>query len=690
MIWGRIMNIKSKLNWKLGFLSPLILSPLIVASCASVTSEQQQQPTQVVEQIPAAVLQLENLKPAAALAKIDANLIFQARNQIFQNHKIDKVDQIRLLDSQVISESSILVDVELAAQAYYDSQGNLGYQAKQFTFAISGFQAETQPPIADAEQIQAHLQQLANQATFDVANKTNLFASQVSAQQINWNEAQANSEITFKAFNLIFDDAAGKLGFSALFAYKNINQFIKIDPKSSRAISGFKIKNDSQLNDQQAVGIEILRLINLNQAGNLVAKNIKFTIQEIQNFIAQPNSFKAYLNNLNAAFTYEINSFFLNNFLQNKAVETMRATINLTVGKNQFKAPVELQFNVQVETNWDDNVKPSFLDPTTVIQHEEKRLKNLNSKLKLHQNAFNQEEVTRLKANPNSLFQLLGGFLPEQYFQYQINPLNITNDNNGLGSQTLTFKIKGRLWRDPSSIKKEVESNLFSFQINVYEDSLAAQPPTDLSKTWKIESKNGGDQDIEVDFQNKFDLARILTRDGSGKVDVDATKFDAFLRKIATESSTTFFNITGILPDDWSWDEYLEGFAPEINNQKTGLTGTLLLQYPDSQNLSESLNVFFTFKNMTYDENLVEDQPTDKEQFDKFVTDFQTTIKPKAQLDANAIHSGRQNVFQFSQLHENNFLNFTNTNWEALLKPIQNKIAITAVNSKFNYLLNTI
>ena len=334
------MNMKTKLNWKLGFLSPLILSPLIVASCASVTSEQQQQqqPTQVVEQIPAAVLQLENLKPAAALAKIDANLIFQARNQIFQNHKIDKVDQIRLLHSQVISESSILVDVELAAQAYYDSQGNLGYQAKQFTFAISGFQAETQPPIADAEQIQAHLQQLANQATFDVANKTNLFASQVSAQQINWNEANVNSEITFKAFNLIFDDAAGKLGFSGLFAYKNINQFIKIDPKSSRAISGFKIKNDGQLNDQQAVGIEILRLINLNQAGNLVAKNIKFTIQEIQNFIAQPNSFKAYLNNLNAAFTYEINSFFLNNFLQNKAVETMRATINLTVGKNQFKA----------------------------------------------------------------------------------------------------------------------------------------------------------------------------------------------------------------------------------------------------------------------------------------------------------------------------------------------------------------
>ena len=166
-------------------MSPLILSPLIVASCASVTSEQQQQPTQVVEQIPATVLQLENLKPAAALTKIDANLIFQARNQIFKNHKIDTVDQIRLVNRQVISESSILVDVELAAQAYYDSQGNLGYQAKQFTFAISGFQAETQPPIADAEQIQAHLQQLANQATFDVANKTNLFASQVSAQQIN-------------------------------------------------------------------------------------------------------------------------------------------------------------------------------------------------------------------------------------------------------------------------------------------------------------------------------------------------------------------------------------------------------------------------------------------------------------------------------------------------------------------------
>ena len=93
---------------------------------------------------------------------------------------------------------------------------------------------------------------------------------------------------------------------------------------------------------------------------------------------------------------------------------------------------------------------------------------------------------------------------------------------------------------------------------------------------------------------------------------------------------------------------------------------------------------------MTYDESLVEAQPTDKEQFDKFVADFQVITKPKVQLDANAIHSGRQNVFQFSQLHENNFLNFTNINWEALLKPIQNKIAITAVNSKFNYLLNTI
>ena len=686
------MNLKIKSSLKLALLSPVLITPLVVASCSNQSNLlEANQPTKVVDKINANVFKLDEFTTQQALEKIDNNLIFLNRNIIFKNHQIDNLNQVNLVDKKIISNDSILVKIELAANSYYDAQGNLGSTSKTFAFVIQGFKTDQNQTNPEADKIQKFLNELAAQATFDVDNKSNLFASNVSEDQIIWKEANSNSKIQFSAFNLNANDANGRLGFSALFSYDNISSFVEIELNSNRAISGFKIKDNSQINDQREVAAEILRLKNLNEQNQLLKPNLKFSVEQIQKFIANPNSFKTNLTNLNNGFNYEITSFLLSSIQSLKNNKTP-VTINLVVNKNSATQTIGLSFNLEIENNWSDDTKPPFLDPDFVAFHELSRLKVLTKKLKLNQTIFTLDEVAKLKAKPNEILKLLRGFVPEQYFQYKVENLNITNNQNGEGIQTLTFKIKARLWRDNSLTKKEVESDQFSFQINVVDTSLAAKPPTDLSKTWKVEPKADPDN-IEVDFQNKFDLAHILVKKGNGQIDVDGTKFDAFLRKVANENSQTFFKIKGNLPSDWSWDNYLEGFNPDINEtggKKNGLSGMMFLQYADSSNLSESLNVNFEFKNMKYTESLVTAEPTNQQQFDNFVKNFETNVKKQVKLDANTITSGRAGVFQFANLNEKNFLSFTNMDWDALIKPTQNKVKISAQNVKFNYLTNTI
>ena len=688
------MNLKIKSSLKLVLLSPVLITPLVVASCSNQSDLlEANQPTKVVDKINANVFKLDELTTEQALEKIDNNLIFLNRNILFKNHQIDNLNQVNLVDKKIISNDSILVKIELAANSYYDAQGNLGSTSKTFAFVIQGFTTDQNQTNPEADKIQKFLNELATQATFNVDNKSNLFASNIREDQIIWKEANSNSKIQFSAFNLNADDVNGRLGFSALFSYDNISSLVEIELNSNRAISGFKIKDNSQINDQREVAAEILRLKNLNQQNQLLKPNLKFSVEQIQKFIADPNLFKTNLINLNNNFNYDIQSFLLSN-LQTLKNNKTPATINLLVSKNSTSQTVGLSFNLEVENNWSDDTKPPFLNPDFVALHEISRLKVLTKKLKLNQTIFTLDEVAKLKAKPNEILKLLRGFVPEQYFQYKVENLNITNNLNGEGIQTLTFKIKARLWRDNSPTKKEVESDQFSFQINVVDTSLAAKPPTDLSKTWKVESKNSEDNDIEVDFQNQFDLAHILVKEGSGKIEVDGTKFDAFLRKLANTNWDKLFKITGNLPSDWSWDNYLEGFQLEINEStsgtKDGVIGTILLQYADSSKLSESLNVNFEFKNMKYTESLVAAKPTNQQQFDNFVKNFETNVKKQVKLDANAIASGRAGVFQFANLNEKNFLSFTNMDWDALIKPTQNKIKISAQNVKFNYLKNTI
>ena len=686
------MNLKIKSSLKLFLLSPVLITPLVVASCSNQSDFlEANQPTKVVDKINANVFKLDEFTTEQALEKIDNNLIFLNRNILFKNHQIDNLNQVNLVDKKIISNDSILVKIELAANSYYDAQGNLGSTSKIFAFVIQGFKTDQNQTNPEADKIQKFLNELAAQATFDVDNKSNLFASNIREDQIIWKEANSNSQIQFSAFNLNADDVNGRLGFSALFSYDNISSLVEIELNSNRAIGDFKIKDNSQINDQREVAAEILRLKNLNQQNQLLKPNLKFSVEQIQKFIADPNSFKTNLINLNNNFSYEIQSFLLNSVQSLKNNKTP-VTINLVVSKNSASQTVGLSFNLEIENNWSDDTKPPFLDPNFVALHEISRLKVLTKKLKLNQTIFTLDEVAKLKAKPNEILKLLRGFVPEQYFQYKVENLNITNNQNGEGIQTLTFKIKARLWRDNSLTKKEVESDQFSFQINVVDTSLAAKPPTDLSKTWKVEPKIDPDN-IEVDFQNKFDLAHILVKKGNGQIDVDGTKFDAFLRKVANENSQIFFKITGHLPSDWSWDNYLEGFNPEINEtggKKNGLSGMMFLQYADSSNLSENLNVNFEFKNMKYTESLVVAEPTNQQQFDNFKNNFETNIKKQVKLDANAIASGRAGVFQFANLNEKNFLSFTNMDWDALIKPTQNKVKIGAQNVKFNYLKNSI
>lgn len=79
-------------------------------------------------------------------------------------------------------------------------------------------------------------------------------------------------------------------------------------------------------------------------------------------------------------------------------------------------------------------------------QHEIKRLNQLQSHHILKQNAFKQVQLDALTANPTLFLNNIIGFVPQQYFQYQINPQDFSIEKQPHSDQAfIKLKIAAQL-----------------------------------------------------------------------------------------------------------------------------------------------------------------------------------------------------------------------------------------------------
>ena len=88
--------------------------------------------------------------------------------------------------------------------------------------------------------ISSELEQIAQKATFDLANKQRL-ATEVQADEIKWNQKQnyPNVEVTFT--NLKANNVQGRLGFDVTFIKDKIEYTMTVTPNSLQAIGGFQM-----------------------------------------------------------------------------------------------------------------------------------------------------------------------------------------------------------------------------------------------------------------------------------------------------------------------------------------------------------------------------------------------------------------------------------------------------------------
>ena len=539
---------------------------------------------------------------------------------------------------------------------------------------------------------QQKLEEIAKTATFSVDN-LNQLPSSVKPENLRWDQAKQYKNVEVKFSNLIHDDSKGVLGFTVKWT-SNTNSFsLKIDPSDSRSIKNLLIaKNDPE--SQKQIKTEIKRLNQLNENKQLIDEQLVLNASDLTIFNQSPNQFLKHLKSLNSAeFKYQIIYFQTNNFFDVN-VQTVNAKIILEVGliKNP-QVPFEqtsLNLELKVNDQWDDSIKPPMPNPDVIRDYESRRL---NRNWNLNQTRFSIKQIESFKQTPNLILKEIKDFIPQQYFQYQIDNLNVNAEK---GTQTLSFTIKARLWRDSSKPLKVITSKVHQFTIDVYDDQDAMPPaPTvDPNKSWEISLKNPDVDPVEIDFQNQsnggFDLSQILIKNGSETI-FNEIPTKNFLKEVIKDPKNPIININGDLPDDWNWDLNLEYIPQDDNiiNSKDDLSLYIIIYYPSSKDLNQDLSFNLSIKNAPLNESQI--PTTDpKTEFETFKNHFEQDIKPNVKLDLEAIKSGRDGVYQFAQINEKNFLNFTNQNWPALYGSIFQKATISAQDVKINYITNEI
>lgn len=516
-----------------------------------------------------------------------------------------------------------------------------------------------------------NIQDVANEATFAV-NNLNRLSSSVKPNEIIWKQQNQYSGVKFSITRLTHNDKIGQITFDVSFDKNGETANLK-----SRTISGFQI-DDQQVNPNLIVDEEIERLKTLNDNNQLV-KNQEFSQIDLANWVQNPNSFLNALTNLSSnIFRYNVNAVHLNNNWSKSS--KIKVSFILEVNFKTVIKTVNLETVISVNDQ-DQPIEPPAI--TNADQVRQKELNRLNQKWTLKQTNFSVDDIKNIKQNNNLILKELNHFIYQQYFQYQIIDLKINDENPGQ-NRDLSFKIKARLWKDNQKPLKEITSNEHRFKINIYE--IENQNPAPLNpdrKSWDIQPLA---EDQTIDFQNdqsNFNLAQILIRKNN-QIQFDEFATKQFLLELI--KAKKLVTITGDLPSDWSWDLYLD-FADQTEKDQDPYF-TIFIDYANSNNL-ESIQFNLTLTNFQYDESAIKVFDYANE-FNKFKDNFVQNIKANVELDQKAISSGRDGVFNFANLDENNFLNFTNQNWMALVKQVNNLIRINAKDVKINYLKNEI
>ena len=474
--------------------------------------------------------------------------------------------------------------------------------------------------------------------------------------------------------------------------------------------------------ETKAVADEVNRLN--NQTNNLLNQS-KWNLSDVTKWQNNPQTLLNSLEGLNVKeFTYQVNRFNLTiqnqKSIQKQTIEQQaEITFQLNVKKNNASLDTKIftkSINVVIpQPNPDnpDEVKPFFPDEIGVRAQEQKRLDQLQKTTKLSQTYFTDKEIEKLKANPNLILTKLFGFVPQQYFQYQvangsfvIEPLSKPEAH---ASHQVRFKINARLWRANNS-NTIISSPELSFKI-LTEDSYS-YPEPDRGE-YKLKSKKDWNQSeiFEIDLRQNQNVNLAAFEDNDNQID----RIQELIVSAIKKQEDYFFIRTGQLPSTWDWTkqtmviERTENDGRPINFvDKTNKTLTFDLVvfdafYPfgsdqEPNDRQEMLSVKFT--NMHYDQATKPPAPSQlpmQEQFDNFVKNFQANEMLNQSLNEDFMHSGANGVFQFANLtaesngqigrHFSSFLNFSPTE---LWKATNFKFKPEAIDGSINYLTNEI
>ena len=530
---------------------------------------------------------------------------------------------------------------------------------------------------ANQSETSLNLESIAKQATFSVEDKLKEdFASKVTINDLKWDQQDQFKDVQIKFENLNANDGLGQIDFNVKFTKGN--ETFTLNGKS---ITNFKVNPAITIDDNKIASDELERITKLNESGQLVNSAI-VTKNQIAMWSQNPNAFLTQLEGLktdNKHYNYNVNSFSIKQNLKSKsqvsfdlgvsfrngsATKTFEATLNVDDSATQPKPPVSGNLRI-IEAREQDRI---------------------NHKWDLKQNRFSYQELQQFIDNPNLILKYLDQFVYQQYFQYNVSDLEISEQ--GKTEAILKFRINARFWRQNNPLKILSSKTVHTYKVSIYDatDARSDAPKNVTNQKWTIKPIK---EEIDFDFskdQNKFDVNTLFIKKGT-QVEFDPLATKQFLLKLVDEQK--LFTINGNLPTDWDWNLYLDYFDITMFNTSKDYALQLILNYSDSSDYEISEQITLNLKKITIDESKIKDYNA-HQVFTTFQTNFVNEIKDKVELDLKAIQSGRDNVYQFANLDANNFLNFTNQNWASLVKDVNNQIQISATDVKINYLTNTI
>ena len=688
------MKIFKRVLWVCSFAFVIPTTLMFSCSVNNQISSQKYEPTKINSVI---FYQELNLDKDIQKAQKQINKVFliQNKNLIFGGttkylNSVNQILEVEVNQKQLEHQQSLVIKIKLELGSYIDNEGMIAKSSQIFQTVINGFsnQSGSYPDFSNFEIIQEYLKQISQNATFDVNNK-NQKPSEVLIDEIIWKQANDNFDLGFFVNQTLPDDINGKLGLSGVFYFESIFYEFVIYPSDIKAILGFKKANDFNpptINPQEIIDNEIARLNNLQKP--IISKKL-WNLDELIQLKENPNELLNYLNDLKTdQFQYDI--FNLNIELIENQKNSQQVKLKFVIKiiySSLIKNTNEFEELINVDTS---SIPPNTDHQNTAIIREKNRLNSIQ--LVFKKTSWTKLELEAIKNNPKQIFQYLFGWVPMQYFKYEIIELNSGIFKNS--QIQLVFKIKAIYTKNISNQESAV-SPLFKFNLSLLEtDEVEDLPPIPDMGDYEFLPKV---KDIEndvltVDIQNdsRVNLASIKTGDDVKKLFVN----------LLTKSLDTFFDFKGNLPSKWDWNKQI--MIGDYVDPKPGdsefETLVYIFNYTSNPQDEDDDQIYQKIKliNVVNDSSLLPSKPqppSEQEQFNAFKKEFELLIKDQ-KIDDWKLHLGNAGVFQFANLTTDqfgsSFINFLNFSLTALEAKFNHKFLIKAIDAKINYLKNSI